>query len=384
MKRKTEQDIDGKITCTASQENQYDSNDECDVDSQASYIYNSEDSSIIDTEGGTEDERDYFGDSISIEESGESEAAWIDSDEDEDLREDYKETAPWITAEGPAINIQRKTKKISFKLSRNIFMTKYKIKLLKIYSDVSIAIDTFNILYFITNFNEYKAYKIDEFRICDVVCLNDRVILSSKHSSLLKVVLMNGESKTINKRTGYVQSMALADSLYIAGSQLYRFDRNLNLKDTFDQVFISICVSKEQVVGLKEDGDIFVFDLRLNFLKKHSFPGKFQFNSLYSTDSHYYIGTEAGFSILDRNFVLVKELMNIKAAPSGLVFNDDFTIYGSSHPGSLRIIKNGLVPYDRFPFSKVFIPPINALGFQGDTLYFTHSHFISALKIHYC
>lgn len=367
-----------------------DLDDVYDNDSQASLIYNSEDNDT--SSADTEDEKDYFGESSISLEPSESEVAWVDSDENEDLREDYPNSATWLLTEGLTKTIQKSTKKISFKLNRKVFTTKCKIKLFKsisinstnnVISSLRIAVDTFNLIYLITDFDNFKVYKIDYFKISSFVHFNGRLLFSSNSSSFIKELSLDGKVTDINKRTGHIKKMCVDSELYVIGDKLYRFDKNLNLKDVFNSEFIDICVNKNNVVCLKENGDIYVFDKSLCFRKKYSLPGKFQFRNIFGTQKNYFIAVESGFYVLDLHFELVKEFSNAKGLPTDLVFNNDFVVYSTNYQNGLRIVKDGLISYDRFPFSKVKIDPISCLDFQNDVLYFCHSKFVSMLRLTY-
>lgn len=351
-----------------------------DDESQASYIYDSERSnSSVDTQ----DEKDYFGDSGVSADSESSGVAWVDSDEDNGLREDFQTSAAWLSTEGLTKNIQKKTKKISFKLSRKLFTSKHKIKLFRAFDTLKVAVDTFNVIYLIRGPDDFKAYKIDFFRITGFVYFSNRLLFFSSASSFLKELSLDGGVSEINKRTGSIRKMCVGDGLYIAADKLTRFDENLNAKEVFNHAFTDICANRRHVACLNANGDVFVFDPRLNLVKRHSFPGKFQFKGIFCTEENYFLSTEMGFCVLNDRFEIVREFTNLKSYATGLVSNDDFVVYGADYQNSLRILRRGLVCYDRFPFSKVWINPISCLDVRGDTVYFGHSKFVSSLKISY-
>lgn len=355
-----------------------------DEDSQASYIYDSDDAGSDASSVNTQDERDYFGDSSVSEDTGSDNVAWVDSDENEELREDLQASAPWLSTQGPARLVQRRTKKIGFKLSRKVFTSKHRIRLFKAFDKFRVAVDTFNVIYLIYGPEDTKAYKIDFFRISDFVYFGNRLLFSSTRSAFLKELSPDGKAQDINKRTGNVRRMCAGQGgLYVAADKLFRFDTGLNSKEVFNHAFTDVCVNRRCVVGLDASGDVFVFDSRLNLIKKHSFPGKFRFKSVFCTEENYFLSTETGFCVLDDRFEIAREFANLKSYATGLVSNSDFVVYGTDCQNSLRIVKAGLACYDRFPFSKVWIAPISCLGIQGDTVYLCHSRYVSSLRITY-
>lgn len=382
-------------------------NNSDNISDNADYLYDSDEdnSSSI----NTEDEKDYFGDSSEIS-SECSEVAWADSDDDNEIREDYKDSATWLNSTGLAKKLERKTKKIQFKLTNKIFNVKSKIKIFKIIKSENnliekctnlnknndsniknydiqfskIAIDSFNIVYLINTFEDFKSYKIDYFRISGIVFFNKRVLLYSENCSYIKELTYTGEVVDINKRTGNIKKMVEKDNdLYIAADKLYLLNKNMNIKNTFNLAFMDICVSNKNILCLKSDGDIYVFDRKLNFIKKCSIPGKFQFKGIFSINNRFFIKYETGFYVLNSDFALEKIFDNTKSEPTCITKNNDFVVYGSNDQNSLRIIKDGLISYDRFPFSKVKISPIGAMDFDGDELYFCHSRYISKLLLKY-
>lgn len=350
--------------------------------SQASYIYNSgdEDSSSA---ANTDDERDYFGDSTASAESEDSGVAWVDSDEDAELREDYQSTAPWLATAGLAKTIQKRTRKISFKLTRNALSCKHRIKLFRAFDDLKVAVDTFNVIYLFSSPEDFKAYKIDYFRITGFVRLGDRLLFSSSSSSVIKQLSRDGKVTDINKRTGPVRAMCASNGLYVASTKLFRFDANLNLKNVFASAFVSVCANRRHVVGLKENGDIFVFDPLLHLQKKYALPGKFQFKDIFCTEDYYFLATEDGVCVLDEQFAETKELRNTKSMPTGLACNKDFVVYCAEHQNGLRILKDGLVSYDRFPFSKVWISPVACMDVLGDEVFLCHQRYVTILRLAY-
>lgn len=355
-------------------------------DSQASFVYNSAEAEDSCTSSYSDDEENYFGERGVLSESEDSVVAWEDSDEDSDLRAEMPTEAAWLNTKSLVKTVQRQTKKIKFRLSNKVFTSKYKLSHFKVYKDFKLAVDTFNIVYWIRSFDDFSTVKIDYFKITDVVQHGGRVMLASVQSSFIKIIAENGKVDTINKRTGRVKKMvayAPASCLYIAGDKLFCFNKKMNLVEVFNQEFTDICVSQRGVYCLNASGDIFVFDHRLEFQRKLTFECKFEFQRIFCTPDNLFIGTEHGFYILDHNLVQTKELSNIKSCAVGLVHNKDFTIYGANHQNSLRILKNGLVPYDKFPFSKVFIEPISSLEMCEDSLYFTHSRSVSVLTLNY-
>ncbi|KAI4292549.1 hypothetical protein PAPHI01_1823 [Pancytospora philotis] len=363
-----------------------DASSEAFEDSQASFVYNSAESEGSSSSAYSDDEENYFGAPDSGDASDESGIAWVDSDEDSELQAELPTEAAWLSTEGLAKKVQRKGRRIGFKLQSKVFTTKYRIRAFRAFKDFKIAVDSFNIVYWINTFDDFKAFRISDFKITDFALLGDRLLLASDNSAFMKQLGSDGKVVTVNKRTGKVRRMCVggpARALYIAGDKLFRFDRNLVLKGVFNQQFVDLCVGALGVFGLKSNGDVLVFDHQLVLQRKLSFDHKFEFRRVFCTDTHLYLGTETGFYVLNDQLVQTKEFHNIKGCATGFGCNPDFTVYASDDKNSLRIIKEGLLCYDRFPFSKVYISPISFITMDGDTVYFSHSRYLSTLKLEY-
>lgn len=365
--------------------------DSYDEESAASYVYCSEDKDGSSCSGITEEEKDYFGDSsvsgFSDDDDEESsQVAWEDSDENEDLREDYPSTAKWLSTDGLTKKITKKHGRIKFNLARKVFTTKYKIKLIRIFDQLTVIIDSFNLIYLIRKTTDFSVIKIDYFRVTDAVCLNGSIILCSAHSAYLKRLSLDGTVTDIRKDNGNIRRMATHTGhglLYTLGNSLCVYNEKLIMKNIFKGDFSDICVSNSNVLALRENGDIFVFDHLLNFVRKCTFDTKFRFQGIFATDSHYFVKTETGFFVLDDALRPAKEFTNLKTPATALAHSGNFVVYGSDYQNSLRIIKDELEAYGKFPFSKVKIPPIHAMAFTSDSLYIGHSNSLSIMKISY-
>lgn len=350
----------------------------------SSYIMVSEDELISEESDSATEGQNYFESSSVEEDSEKSEMAWEDSDDESDLREEMDEDATWLTTDGIQKKIRREPKKISFKLKKRVFTANCKVKLFKVFPEVKVLVDSFNLIYLIKNFDDFKTYKIDFFKISDICYFGNKIIFSSNSSSFMKQITMEGKVTDIKKGTGNIKKMIAKDSLYILGDKLYSFNQNLSLTATFNSTFIDFCVTDLAVICLKDDGDIYVFDLELNFKNKISFSFKFQFKSLYYAKDMIFICTINGLFIVDKNMKEIKTFSNLTDPVSSLAFNNDFIVHGSLYENSLRILKTPSLSYfEKFPFSKVKINPISTISIDGDTFYFSDSRFISSLKLTY-
>lgn len=353
-----------------------------DVDQDESYILLSNDE-LVSEESETEaQEEDYFG-SSSTEEHDESEVAWTDSDDDRNLRDELENEAAWLHTEELPKKIFKTTRKISFKYTRHVFTAKCKVKLFRVFSNIKVLVDSFNLIYFIKNFEDYRTFKIDFFKITDVCIFSGLVLFSSSTSSYIKQVTLDGKVTDVKKGTGNIKKMVSDAHLYILGDKLLAFNTNLSLVNEFNHSFVDICVVSNTVACLNADGDIYTFDKELNFINKHSLPFKFQFKGLYPARDNLAIATEDGMIVLDANFQEIKTFSNLKEPISSLVSNSEFIVHGSPYSNSLRILRSDLTYYERFPFSKVNINPISTMSIEGDTVYFNDSRYISSLKLKY-
>ncbi|ELA41189.1 uncharacterized protein VICG_01788 [Vittaforma corneae ATCC 50505] len=353
-----------------------------DDEQDESYILLSNDELISEGSEAEAQEEDYFG-SSSTEEHDESEAAWTDSDDDRDLRDELENEATWLHTDELPKKICRTSKKIFFKYTKHVFTAKCKVKLFKVFSNIKILVDSFNLIYFIKSFEDYTTFKIDFFKITDVCTFNGLILLSSSTSSYIKHVTLDGKVTDIKKGTGNIKKMVSDIYLYILGDKLLAFNSNLSLVNEFNHSFIDICIMSNTVICLTADGDIYTFDKKLNFASKHSLQLKFQFKGLYSVRDNLIIATEDGMIILDSDFQEIKVFSNLKEPISSLVSNGEFIIHGSPYSNSLRILKSDLTYYERFPFSKININPISTMSIEKNTIYFNDSRYISSLKLEY-
>lgn len=361
-------------SCTTDCEYTSEEGDSCILLSDGELLTEESDSDI--------QEEDYFG-STSEEETEQSEVAWVDSEDDADLREELEDEAAWLHTEGLPKKIQRITKKISFKYTKHVFTAKCKVKLFRVFPEVKVLVDTFNLIYFIKNFDDFKTFKIDYFKITDLCYFNNMILLSSNTSSFIKHISLDGKVTDIKKGTGNIKKLISDEHLYVLGDKLYGFNKNLSLISEFNCSFIDMCVIADFVVCLEESGDIYVFDKELDFKKKLSFSFKFQFKSLHSNLDKVFIGTDTGIIILDSKFQEIKTYSTLKEPISAFTFNDSFVIHGSQYNNSLRIMNSDFSYFEKFPFSKIRISPISTMAFEDETVYFSNSRFISSLKLKY-
>lgn len=374
--------------------NNVSSSKETSISTEEEYIQEHEDTEsfvlLTDEEIAQEDFTDsssvganYFDSgSSTIEE--ESEAAWVDSDE-EFIEESVN--PDWLTP-GESAKIQKKQKKISFQYSQSIFTARCKIKIFKSYPDLKIIVDSFNYIYILDNEDaddaEFKIHKIDLFKITDVCYFSDKILMSSNTSSFIKEISVDGKANNIKKGTGNIIKMHVYnDSLYILGDKLFRLDKNLQIKDEFAGSFKDICCLNERVLCLNDKGDIFVFSLELSFIEKLNFPFKFQFKSLYAARSFIFVGLDTGIIILNSEYKEIKTVSNLNSPITALAFTNDFIVHGSDSENSLKIVKNDLTYYNKFPYSKIKIGKILCMDSKNDMIYFSESRFISSLTINY-
>lgn len=373
-------------------EEDYETGSESELEDQSSY-YDDQDVSyeilsndeLLSEDSSDEDiqDEDYFGSSTS-EESAESEVAWVDSDDDSDLREELENEATWLNTGGIAKKIKKTQKKISFKYIRSVFTAKCKIKIFKVFTGIKVLVDSFNLVYLIKSFDDFKTYKMDFFKITNVCFFNNKILFTSDTSSFIKQMDLDGKVTDIKKDTGKIKKIhAAGDNLYILSDKMILFNRNLSVINQINLPFKDFCIAEDSVVCLKEDGDIHIFDKELTFKEKISFQFKFQFRSVYFAHNNVFVCMDTGIMILDSTFKEIKTFTNLKEAVSTLTFNEDFIVHGSLYANSLRILKSDLIYFEKFPFSKIKINPISTMDIEGDTVYFSDSRFISSLKLKY-
>lgn len=349
------------------------------------FVILSDDEMITDeSSDSTYEEEDYFGES-EAENSQQTEYAWEDSDDVSELREEIDNDAKWLEADGIQKVIKKSAKKISFKIFRKIFTAKCRVKLFKVFSDYMILVDSFNLIYFIKNFDDFKTYKIDFFKVTDLCFFNGKYLFYSEASSLIKQVTPEGKVVDIKKGTGNIKKIVPSqDKLFVLGDKIFLFNQNISLVNEFPGSYKDICITESALVALKDDGDICIFDKDLNFLSKISLTLKFSFKSLYGVDDKIFVCTADGLIILDSNFNQMKTTSNLSHPISCLVDNKDFVVHGAQHENSLRILrKHDFTYFEKFPFSKVKINSISAMAIKDDTVYFSDSKFITSLKLKY-
>lgn len=354
-------------------------------DSSCDYMYSGTSEKEIQIKSDSADEKDYFGDENFLSNSDESNAVWEDSEDGCLSDGELLTTASWLTTKPPATLIKKSIEKIKFKITKNVVLTKNKIKIMKTEKELVVAVDTFNIVYFIKKRKIINAYKIDFFHITDIVIFEKFVLLASNKSSYMKMLDFNGKVSDIKKNIKNVVKMHFVkENLYIIGESLYRLDTCFNILNVFNSKFIDLCVNDNNLLCLSENGDLVEFDLNLVFLSKYSMENKFEFKRLWCNDQNYFIGRESGLTVLKKNDMsFIKEINNLKKPPTDLIWNGNFTIYGSDYNNSLRILKKGLVLYDRFPFSKIKVYGFKCLGIIDNIFYICHSNFITLLEVNY-
>jgi len=353
-----------------------------DADQDEEYILLSNEELLSENSDSGVQNGDYF-DSSTSEESEESKAAWTDSDEDAELRDELDGDAAWLHADQAPKRIRKEARRISFKHTRHLFTAKCKIKLFRVFSSVKVLVDSFNLIYFIKSFEDYKTFKIDLFKITDACEFNGNILFSSSTSSYIKQATLDGKVTDIKKDTGNIRKMVADGYLYILGDKLFAFDDNLSLVNEFSHAFKDMCVACDSVVCLSSDGCIYMFDRKLNFKTKHSPAFRFQLKGVHGTQDKIMVTTENGLMIFDSEFNEIKSFSTLKEPISALVSNEDFIVHGSPYVNSLRILKPDLTYYARFPFSKIRINPISTMAVEGNTVYFNDSRYVSSLRLEY-
>lgn len=353
-----------------------------EYESDASYIYTSSENGEL-LECCSDDERDYFGESSFRDDSEVAEAAWIDSD-DEDVPEcEFTTSAAWMSSSGLRKVVAAPKNRIKFSFSREIFSTRHRIKLFKTFSSLKIAVDTFNLIYIIKDFENIEILKIDRYNITDCIEFSNRILFCSSKSTFLKQLLPDGTVQDVCKRVGKISKMIAGRFLYTIGDQLSCFDDNLTLINSFKDVFLDICLDDNRVLCLKDCGELFSFTPSLQILRRVLHPSRFRFKQIFAAHKHVFISTDTGMCVLNSELEELRFFDNLKSQAVCFAFNDSFIFHGSDYVGSFRILKEGLVYHDKFPHSKVRIPPLSCIAVEKDIVYLAHSRFISRLRLSY-
>lgn len=353
-------------------------------DTNSSYLILEDDGLLSEDSSSSGENLDYFASSSTTVEDDVSQAAWVDSDEDSELRDELEEDALWINSEGIPKAIERSRKEISFNYTRKVFTARCKVKIFRCFPHVKVLVDSFNLIYMIRDFETFKTFKISLYKISDVCYFNGRILFSSDSSSYLKEVTLEGEVTDIKKGTGNIKKMVASENyLYIVGDKLFCLNKNLSIKSDFNGQFVDACLLGDNLVCLKDDGDIYCFDQELAFREKHSFSFKFQFKHIFYAKDKLFIATENGLVILNSAFKQIKAFSNLSEPITCFAFNSDFVLHASAYQNSFRILKNDLSYFEKFPYSKIKINPISTMDIENDTVYFSDSRFISSLKINY-
>ncbi len=266
----------------------------------------------------------------------------------------------------------------NFKTRRCPFIPKCKIKLFKSLLNFHIVIDSFNLIYILSEkFELLKTFKITFYKVTDFIEYNGSILLCSETSSRFYLISIGGKGEEIpefklsvvNKDYGKVRKMIKEDDMiYTIGDKINVIDANLNLSHTFNLQAKDIVFFNGNLYVLTENNDILLMTSELKFIKNFKLEEKFQFSTLSKFNGNLVVGLENGILLVDSIVKKNKEFLNLKSAPCAFVYNSSFLFYASNNENGLRILLRNKELYRRFPYKKIKIPPITTLNYYKDTL----------------
>lgn len=359
----------------------HDSCSETSDSSTASYLYDS-----AETTTDSVDERDYFGDSEpSDTASSDGAVAWVDSEDDADLRAECPTaaTAEWLTAEAPRTAISTGVRRIACRFVRDVLVTQHRVRHVLAVPGALVVVDAFNIIYLVAD-GQTTTYKLDKFSVTDVVFFAGRLIFCSAKSTFLKTLTLRGVFADVDKRIGRIAGLRVqGNRLYAFGDRLSLLDARLMVRATFNQPVCDACCGDGAVVALREGGDLLCLSPELRVLRRVAHPCRFRFQRVFAAHGAYFVTTDSGLHIFDGALSELRATENMQSAVTCFAANSEFVFHGCDYANSLRILRDGLVYYDRFPFARVPIPPLAALSADNECVYLGHGRAVSRLHIGY-
>ncbi|EOB12541.1 ornithine decarboxylase [Nosema bombycis CQ1] len=341
-------------------------------------------------------EKDYFGEEE--EESESEEGVWEDSESGEDsLRDKHKTVPAWINDKKPKKVLEIKKKKLIYRFDRYQFKTNFNIKILKKIEKFVVVVDTMNNVYLLQEKKVIKSFKIERFRVDDVVGFNNKIYLINGKCGFLKEIdedleIDNVEKKiTRNMRKGYsfgneeVHDESGLDNpfLYILGDTTVVLNKNLNCLSEFHDKFLSLEKFNNKIVALSSSGDVLLLSQDLKLEKKLVFDEGSSFTDLYSSENHLVINSLNSILFLDSNFRIVKDVLHLKNPVKNIVHLHDHFFCFSSAKGGLKILDKNLNFNNTFPKKKIRLPEISKIVKDSEGIYLSSHRDLHYLKIEY-
>ncbi|EEQ82562.1 hypothetical protein NCER_100692 [Vairimorpha ceranae BRL01] len=271
----------------------------------------------------------YFGDeNIFLESSEKEEAAWCDSESDEDiLREKYQKQPEWLNSKKFKKVNSVKTSQLKLSFTPGIFKTNFNIKLLKYHLSEICLVDTMNIIYILDNFKLKYTIKLDKWSVSDITYFNNKIhICNNKYNRIKKII--NGEIRDINKifTRNINKLISYDDQLYILGDTTVVVNGNLEIINESFNKLVNLISYKDSLLALSNNGDILQFSKDLQLVNKMIYKDKFCFTDLIYLD-HLVVVTKSSAIFIDDDFKYFKELNNV----SNIIEHKDYYFYFTSN-----------------------------------------------------
>ncbi|ORD94229.1 hypothetical protein ECANGB1_1005 [Enterospora canceri] len=295
--------------------------------------------------------------------------AWDDSD-DIETNEDVLNLK-----DGDVKKRIKRTEPDRVDLKNSVFAARCKIKMLKVFEEVAIIVDTFNLVYVLDkSMKEHKTYKFKFFRISDLELVGETVYFASDSSAVLYTLnIKTGAVECLRKGVGCITRILYSHNskkMYLLGSSLTQVSSNLIVENTFHEQFVSLTLFNDYVVGMKEDRTLLVLDGNLQFLSQLSLDSKFTFTGLFSDSHHLFIATETGVIAIDCDLKVVKELTNTKTEPTLFAYTPKYVMYASQMHQQFRILNaSTFVPLDTFSHKSLGFKSVSGLGARTNRIF---------------
>lgn len=264
-------------------------------------------------------------------------------------------------------------------LKESVFTARCKIKLFKMFDNISIVVDSFNMIYvFGKGFSDFKTHRISNFKISDFEKIKNFVYFTSEVSAFMyRLDIENNKIEIFKKNMPNIKKVVRLlekTNKYLAmGDKLMLFNENLVKENEFTGQFLCVTADKlnKKFVALKKTGELMVFDENLIFIKEVALENKFAFRNIFSTDTNIAITTETGVVFLDQGYEIKKELKNTETEPLYFLYTNDFIFYTGSIKHSFKVLKNNdkFEPFENFPFATV--QNASCLATHNDKIYIT-------------
>lgn len=318
----------------------------------------------------------------------ESKSLWEDNDNNE-ARELFK------SVQGIEITVTRGIKRRmgrklknnftkkqeQFKIEKNIFETKNRIKKVESFGNFTV-ISNYNVLTIVKNILNINREVVNvdlESEIQDFVVTNDEKLLCIfKKSYYIKLVDLQGQVVDIVKNfneTGFTKIINSGDRIYLLGDKLSVLNTDFEIEFQLGHTFRDFSVLGGLIYGLMANNDILVFK-EIEVIKKMSLKDKFAIHRIFCYDK-IYLACLNSIKIYDSELRLLKE-KDLPFDPQNLSKIGRLVYFSGDNRQTLRIMKDEMfIP--NFPASNMFFPKISSLS-GGESLLYSSARGISHVK----